>query len=120
MTQRMGPQTTGQAHPNPAASALPKLLEDVALIAAPACAAVGSMSVSWWHEEVRAGRAPAPVICQPRCTRWTLASVRAFWVKRAEAAVGDIQAANAVTARAKKASAAARAKAAATSATLGQ
>ena len=119
MDKHLGSQTTGQAHPKAAAYSLPKLLEDVALIAAPACAAVGSMSVSWWHEEVRAGRAPAAVICQPRCTRWSLTAVRAFWIARAEAAANDTEAAQSVTARAKKASAAARAKAATASAGLG-
>ena len=103
-----------------AARPLPSLLEDVALIAAPACAAGGSMSVSWWHEEVRSGRAPAPVIKQPRCTRWKLSDVRAFWISRAEPAMSDSRGAEVVMARARKASAAARAKAAAASAGLGQ
>ncbi len=113
MTQRMGPQTTGQAHPNPAAHGLPKPLEDVALIAAPACAAVGSVGISWWHDAVRTGLAPQPVIRQPRFTRWRLADVRNFWVARAEAETGNPGVAEAVTARAKKASAAAQAKRAA-------
>jgi hypothetical protein len=88
-------------------------LAEVALIDATACAAVGSMSVSWWHEEVRTGRAPAPVIRQTRCTRWKLADVRDFWVARVEAAASDAGAADLLTARAKKASAAASAKRAA-------
>ena len=93
--------------------ALPADLAAVALIDAPACAAVGAMSVSWWHDEVRAGRAPKPVIQQPRCTRWRLQDVRAYWAKRAEQATADVQAAAGVKARATKASAAARAKRAA-------
>ena len=120
MTQRIGPQTTGQAHPNPVACGLPKPLEDVALIAAPACAAVGSVGISWWHDAVRTGLAPQPVIRQPRFTRWKLADVRAFWIARAEAAANDTQVGDLMTARAKKASDAARAKAAAMSATLRQ
>lgn len=92
---------------------IPAALADVALIDAPACAAVGAMSVSWWHDEVRAGRAPKPVIQQPRCTRWRVADVRTYWAKRAEQAAADVQAAAGVKARATKASAAARAKRAA-------
>lgn len=71
------------------------------------------MSVSWWHEEVRTGRAPAPVVRQPRCTRWRLADARAYWIERAEQAAGDAQAGELLTARAKKASDAAKAKRAA-------
>lgn len=85
-------------------------LVDVALIDAAACAAAGSMSVSWWHEEVRAGRAPKPAIQQPRCSRWRLAEVRAYWDRRAEHAAADVQIAAEVVARATRASAAARAK----------
>jgi hypothetical protein len=72
------------------------------------------MSVSWWHEEVRSGRAPAPVIRESRCTRWRLTDVRAYWMERAMRANGKT--AELLTARAKKASAAAQAKRSATSA----
>lgn len=89
--------------------AVPPALHDVALIDAPTCAASGGMSVSWWHEKVAKGDAPAPVVRLPRCTRWSLPAVRAFWVKFAEEAAADTQAAEHATARAKKASAAARA-----------
>jgi predicted DNA-binding transcriptional regulator AlpA len=89
---------------------LPANLADVALIDAPTCAAAGAMSVSWWHDEVRAGRAPAPVIRKPRCTRWLLSDVRAFWKKSAEQSAADALAAAGVKARAVKASAAAQAK----------
>ena len=92
---------------------LPADLTAVALIDAPTCAAAGAMSVSWWHEEVRAGRAPAPAIRKQRCTRWRLADVRAFWAKSAEPAAENAQAAEAMKARATKASAAAKAKRAA-------
>lgn len=95
---------------NPVARTLPADLADVALIDAATCAAAGDMSVSWWHDEVRGGRAPAPVIRKPRCTRWRLADVRAFWKKSAEQAAADTQAAAGVKARAVKASAAAQAK----------
>jgi len=94
----------------PSPQPLPADLAAVALIDAPTCAAAGAMSVSWWHEEVRAGRAPAPVIRKPRCTRWRLADVRAFWTRSAEQAAADSEAAASVKARATKASAAARAK----------
>ncbi|MBP5992240.1 MAG: hypothetical protein KA766_19755 [Piscinibacter sp.] len=63
----------------PAGQTIHPGLVEVALIDAKACAAVGDVSVSWWHAEVRAGRAPAPVIQRPRCTRWRLGDVKAFW-----------------------------------------
>lgn len=84
-------------------------LSDVLLIDAAKCAAAGDMSVSWWHEEVRAGRAPQPVVRRPRCTRWRLADVRAFWQHFAELGSSDMEAAEAVVARATSASKAARA-----------
>lgn len=99
---------TAKTDSNP--QALPADLAAVALIDAPTCAAAGAMSVSWWHAEVQAGRAPAPVIRKPRCTRWRLADVRAFWAKSVEQAAGDTTAAARVKASATKASAAARAK----------
>jgi predicted DNA-binding transcriptional regulator AlpA len=102
MAAKTDPQATPQT--------LPADLAAVALIDAPTCAAAGAMSVSWWHSEVQAGRAPAPVIRKPRCTRWRLADVRAFWAKSAEQAGADTKAAAGVKARATKASAAARAK----------
>lgn len=52
---------------------------DVALIDAQKCAAIGCMGISWWHEEVRQGRAPQPVVRKPRCTRWRLSQVVDFW-----------------------------------------
>ena len=111
--QRMGPRVTAKRDLNPVARTLPADLADVALIDAATCAAVGAMSVSWWHDEVRAGRAPAPVIRKIRCTRWLMADVRAFWTKCAEQAAADTEAAAGVTARATKASVAARVKRAA-------
>lgn len=86
--------------------ALPAELAMVAQVDAKMCAAAGGMSVSWWHEEVRAGRAPAPVVQQARCTRWKLADVVRFWRERSATPLGR----EAVVAKAKKASMAAKAK----------
>jgi len=86
---------------------LPAGLADVALIPAKQCAEVGAMSLSWWHAEVAAGRAPRPVIQGQRCTRWAVADVRALWQARAAA---PASAGAAVTERAKRASNAAQAK----------
>ncbi len=68
----------------PGIAGIPESATDVALIDVRACAAIGSMSVSWWHAEVSAGRAPSPVIREPRCTRWRLADVRRYWFERAD------------------------------------
>ncbi|MBL8348932.1 MAG: hypothetical protein JNL87_01340 [Burkholderiaceae bacterium] len=125
MKHRLGPQTSGQAHPTttPVARAagatgiaqttarylpVPSALADVALIDASAAAAAGSMSLSWWHAEVAAGRAPKPVIQRPRCTRWRLADVHAFWLAFGDNSGDD--AADALKQLATKASVAARAK----------
>lgn len=125
MTHHMGPQTSGQAHPTATTVAraagiaqrttrqfvpasVPTALEAVALVDAKVFAAVGGMSVSWLLEEVAARRAPQPVIRRPRCTRWRLVDVRAFWQAFGEQA--DESAASAVKAQATKASAAAQAK----------
>lgn len=63
------------------------------------------MSASWVHEEVRAGRAPAPVIRQSRCTRWLAADIKKYLKHRAEVAVADAGGHAFVLERAKKASA---------------
>lgn len=109
MQQRMRPTVTAKTDHPP----IPPALAGVALIDAPTCAAAGGMSVSWWHEEVRTGRAPAPAVRQPRCTRWRLPDVVAFWQEFASKGEADAQCAEQVTAKARKASAAARAKRAA-------
>ena len=101
---------TSKTDRKPSARGLPAELADVALIDAPTCAAAGDMSVSWWHEEVRTGRAPAPVIRKPRCTRWHMVSVAAFWNDFAAKAAADTAGADRVKAHAHKASAAAQAK----------
>ena len=85
-----------------AITALPADLADVALIDAASCAAAGAMSVSWWHEEVRTGRTPSPVIRKPRCTRWRMSQVRSFWL--AQGADLDPSVAAQVVAHAKRAS----------------
>lgn len=120
MNTRIGPQTPGQAHPTPKAIALPTTLADVALIDAPTCAATGGMSVSWWHDEVKEGRAPQPAIRKPRCTRWRVADVRAFWIETAEQSASDARAAAQVMGQAKKASAKAQARRAAQAASTAQ
>ena len=118
-SQHMGPTVTAKTNTQAAESPLPANLADVALIDAPTCAAAGAMSVSWWHDEVREGRAPQPAIRKPRCTRWRLADVRAFWIKSAEQAATDTTAAKQVKAQAAKASASAKAKRATQAATAG-
>jgi predicted DNA-binding transcriptional regulator AlpA len=95
----------------------PEALADVALIDATTCAAAGCMGVSWWYDEVRAGRAPAPVIREPRCTRWRLADVRAFWIARSERAASNTLVGELLTAQATKASHKARANRATAAAT---
>jgi len=89
---------------------LPAELADVALIPGSTCAAVGGMSISWWNEEVRAGRAPQPAMRGTRCTRWRVADVREFWRKRAEQSTEGAASAAIVQARAAKASVHARLK----------
>lgn len=99
---------TATTFPKPAARPLPADVADVALIAADTCAAIGEVSVSWWHQEVRTDRAPKPAIQQPRFTRWRLADVRRFWAERAAQAAGDTEARERMAANAKKASIKAR------------
>lgn len=110
MTQRMGPQTAGRATPQPSVHSLPAELVEVALVDAKTCASTGGMRLSWWHGEVAAGRAPQPVIRRPRCTRWRLSDVRAFWAALAENSRENTEATDRLLVAAKKASQAARAK----------
>jgi predicted DNA-binding transcriptional regulator AlpA len=95
---------------NAALTAVPSELREVALIDAHTCAATGDMSISWWYDEVRAGRAPQPVIRKPRCTRWRVSEVRDFWAGLVE---HGIDGADKLAAAATKASAIAQAKRAA-------
>ena len=106
--QRMGPTVTAKTDPKTAARPLPADVADVALIAADTCAAIGDVSVSWWHEEVRTDRAPKPVIQQPRFTRWRLADVRRFWAERAAHGSADTAAGERMADRARQASIKAR------------
>jgi hypothetical protein len=87
---------------------VPHALAGVALIDAPTCAAAGGMSVSWWHEQVRIGKAPPAAVSLPRCARWRLSQVQAFWLDFANDGQADTQAAQRMTAQAKHASNAAR------------
>lgn len=97
----------------------PPALADVALIDGPSIAAAACMSLSSFHELVKAsaeaqdGEVPQPVIRQPRCTRWRMADIRQWLIKRAETGA-DPQAAAKVAATATKASAAAKARRTAT------
>lgn len=93
----------------PIANPLLANLADVALIDARTCVTTGQMSVSWWHAEVAAGRAPQPAVRLPRCTRWRLSEVRQFWQDFAQQG-GDPEAGIAVVEKATKASRAAQAK----------
>ena len=102
----MGPPLTAKTQLQNSASIYPAELAAVALIDASACAATGSMSLSWWHAEVAAGRAPQPVIRQPRFTRWRLVDVHQFWHEQACGALNN----DGTRTRAAKASAAATAK----------
>ena len=90
--------------------AIPNALTDVAMINAKTAAAAGSMSISQFLELVRIKDAPQPVIRQPRFTRWNLMAVRAWLIERASQHTADTRAAEMVTARARKASDAAKAK----------
>lgn len=106
----MRPTLTAKLDPKPAARPLPNELASVALIDAKTCAAPGDMSVSWWLAEVAARRAPQPAIRKPRCTRWRVADVRAFWIAFAESGEHHTETSAKVMAQATKASAKARAK----------
>lgn len=84
--------------------------EDVALIDAAGVCAMVAMSKSWLYAQVAAGEFPAPVIREPRCSRWRLADVRAHLMAVFEKAKSSSDAAVATILKAKGASDAARAK----------
>lgn len=99
---------TAKTQSDATATPLPADLADVAFLdISDVCAAV-RMSASWVHDEVRARRFPQPLRFGPRCTRWTVASIRQYLIERATQS--QPEAAELTTARAKKASAAALAK----------
>ena len=87
---------------------LPEAHSDVALGDIKDVCALVRMSSSWIHDEVRAGRFPQPLRFGPRCSRWTIASVRTWLIDRA--AQPQAEAAKLVQAKAKKASLAAQVK----------
>ena len=118
MQLRMRPTVTAKTDQKPAARPLPADLADVAFLdIGDVCAAV-RMSASWVHDEVREGRFPPPLRYGPRCSRWKSADVRRYLIERA--AQPQAEATELVTARAKKASAAAQAKRTASAAAAGQ
>lgn len=90
---------------------VPAALEGVALIDGPSMAAAARMGMSQFHEEVRTGKAPQPVIRRPRFTRWRLSDARR-WLE-ALATGTDRKAAAQVMATANKASAASKSRRAA-------
>lgn len=98
-----GRTTKGRAKLRPE---IPQALCEVALVDAITSAAIGGMGVSWWLAEVAAGRAPQPAIRAPRCTRWTMASIKTYWSERAN----GFQDSGKTMAQSRKASAAAHAK----------
>lgn len=85
---------------------LPESHADVALCDIADVKALVRMSDSWIHDQIKARKFPEPVIRLPRCTRWSLAHIRNWLIERA--AQPNAEASAMVTARAKKASAAAR------------
>jgi hypothetical protein len=62
-----------------AVGGIPASLTSFALVSGQTAAAVGERSLSWWKGEVRAGRAPAPIVRRKRFTRWRLVDVQDFW-----------------------------------------
>ena len=61
---------------------LPDAHSDVALGDINDLRALTRMSASWIHDAVRDGRFPAPVIREPRCTRWKIADIRGWIIDR--------------------------------------
>lgn len=106
----MSPNTSTNKEVPATGVPIPPALADVALVDAETCASAGSMSVSWWQEEVRAGRAPKPVVQRPRCTRWRVVDVRDFWARFAEFGPDQVKASDAMKANMTRASAKARLK----------
>lgn len=88
---------------------IPEALADVALVDSRVCAAAMRGSVSSWLELVRTKCAPAPVIRQPRFTRWRLADLRA-WLEEQAARGSDPSATRTLEDATRKASAAAQSK----------
>lgn len=83
---------------------------DVALLDINDLKALTRMGRSWIHNAVRENEFPPPVIRESRCTRWSLAHVRAWLIERTAAATNERHAGDANSRRAKRASDAAKAK----------
>ena len=92
------------------ARAIPPEMADVALADIKDLMALTRWSASKIHDLVRKGEFPAPSIRESRCTRWKLADVRGYLIERTSKAAADTDTAAKLTARAKKASDAARSK----------
>lgn len=92
----------------PKGHALPADMADVALADINDLRALTRMSASWIYDAVRNGEFPAPAIRESRCTRWLFADIHAYLAERIRKAALDTDAATQLTARAKKASDAAR------------
>ena len=120
MQLRMRPTLSAKTDQKPPTRPLPADLADVAFLDInDVCAAV-RMSASWVHDAVRERRFPQPMRFGARCSRWRSASIRDWLIERAEMAAADTQTAELMTARAKKASAAAQAKRAAVAVAAGR
>lgn len=102
---------TAKSKLKPNTRPFPGDLADVALLDIDDVCAAVRMSASWWHDEVRADRAPQPLRWGTRCTRWRSADVREYLIQRAS--LPQAEARERVTSKAKKASEAAQAKRAA-------
>lgn len=92
----------------PSLQTVPSALAEVALIDAKAVAAAAGISISTLHELVRQGLAPKGIRFGARCTRWRVSAVREWLEHRIAEAEADSRAEVVTTARAKKASDAAK------------
>lgn len=101
---------------NPIAKQEPNLssaLADVALLTADDVSKLMRKSHSWLFDAVRRGAFPAPVMREPRCTRWRASTVRAHLLELFKRAENDPDNGVATRAKSTKASQAAREKRAA-------
>ena len=95
--QRMGPLVTAKTHSKPLARPTVRLPlldahADVALCDINDLRALTRMSASWIHDAIRTGRFPAPVVREPRCTRWRIVDLRQWLIERAAQGQSDTQA----------------------------
>ena len=89
---------------------MPDAHSDVALADIHDVCALVRMSPSWVHDRVAKGEFPAPVIREPRCTRWQIAHVREHIQKIVNKAAADPRAGDATRQMSKRASDGARSK----------